>query len=66
MKRQVEDVTQRVTNDDSVRDAMLNNDEQTAAQECDEATNVKMADMAGTYTQLISKYMSEPDFQERF
>ena len=45
---------------------MLNNDEQTAAQECDEATNVKMADMAETYTQLINKYMSEPDFQERF
>ena len=66
VKRQVEDVTQRVTNDNNVRDAMLNNDEQTAAQECDEATNVKMADMAGTYTQLISKYMSEPDFQERF
>lgn len=55
VKRQVEDVTQRVTNDNNVRDAMLNNDEQTAAQECDEATNVKMADMAETYTQLISK-----------
>lgn len=63
--KQVEELTERVKNDDDVRNAMLRNDEATANQNCDESTEQAITQMTLTHTELMQHYFQNKDFQQQ-
>lgn len=65
VRKQVDEVTERVKNNDDVRNAMLRNDEATANQNCDESTQAEMTKMTLTHTELMQYYFNNQDFQQR-
>lgn len=64
VRKQVEELTERVKNDDDVRNAMLRNDEATANQNCDESTQNEVTQMTLTHTELMQYYFTNHDFQQ--
>ena len=65
VRKQVDEVTECVKNNDDVRNAMLRNDEATANQNCDESTQAEMTKMTLTHTELMQYYFNNQDFQQR-
>ena len=65
VRKQVDEVTERVKNNDDVRNAMLRNDEATANQNCDESTQAEMTQMTQIQTELMQYYFTNQDFQQR-
>lgn len=65
VRKQVEELTERVKNDDDVRNAMLRNDEATANQNCDESTEQAITQMTLTHTELMQHYFQNKDFQQQ-
>ena len=65
VRKQVEELTERVKNNDDVRNAMLRNDEATANQNCDESTQNEMTQMTLTHTELMQHYFKNKDFQQQ-
>lgn len=63
VRRQIDELTERVKDDIDVRNAMLRNDEATANQNCDESTHSAVIDMAQTHTELMHHYFRDTDFQ---
>lgn len=64
VKAQVEEITQKVADDDTVRNSMLNSDEDTANQDCDNSVSGQMAIMTATHTELMKAYWTRDDFRE--
>lgn len=64
VRKQVEELTERVKNNDDVRNAMLRNDEATANQNCDESTQNEVTQMTLTHTELMQHYFTNHDFQQ--
>lgn len=64
VRKQVEELTDRVKNNDDVRNAMLRNDEATANQNCDESTQNEVTQMTLTHTELMQHYFTDHDFQQ--
>lgn len=64
VRRQFQEVIDRVMQDDSVRDAVLNADEDTANQSSDTATATNLSIITENSTQLTTEYWKRPDFQE--
>lgn len=64
VRKQVEELTDRVKNNDDVRNAMLRNDEATAYQNCDESTQNEVTQMTLTHTELMQHYFTDHDFQQ--
>lgn len=64
VKVQVEEITQKVLDDDTVRNSMLNSDEVTANQDCDTSVSSQMAIMTATHTELMQVYWKRDDFRE--
>ncbi|MCD8290760.1 MAG: DEAD/DEAH box helicase family protein, partial [Prevotella sp.] len=64
VRKQVNEIVERVTQDDSVRNSMLNSDLVTAYQDCDEQVDSQMADSKATYTQLMDYYWKNHEFKE--
>ena len=64
VKAQVEEITQKVADDDTVRNSMLNSDEDTANQDCDNSVSGQMAIMTATHTELMKAYWTREDFRE--
>ncbi len=64
VRKQVNEIVERVTQDDSVRNSMLNSDLVTAYQDCDEQVVNQLADSKATYTQLMDYYWKNPEFKE--
>lgn len=65
VRKQVEELTDRVKNNDDVRNAMLRNDEATANQNCDESTEQAITQMTLTHTELMQHYFQNKDFQQQ-
>lgn len=63
VRRQIDELTERVKDDIDVRNAMLRNDEATANQNCDESTHSAVIDLAQTHTELMQHYFRNTDFQ---
>ena len=63
VRKQVEELTDRVKNDTDVRNAMLRNDEATANQNCDASTQKEVTQITLTHTELMQHYFTNPDFQ---
>lgn len=65
VRKQVDELTERVKNNTDVRNAMLRNDEATANQNCDESTQNEMMQMTMTHTELMQHYFKNSDFQQQ-
>lgn len=62
--QQVTEIAERVSNDDTVRNSMLNSDDETANQDCDQSTANQMAIMTASHTELMKMYWQREDFRE--
>ena len=65
VRKQIDELTERVKNDASVRNAMLRNDEATANKDCDASTEQTVIQMMSTHSELMVTYLKDPAFQER-
>jgi type I restriction enzyme R subunit len=64
VRKQVTEIAERVAEDDTVRNSMLNSDDETANQDCDQSTASQMAIMTATHTELMKVYWQRADFRE--
>lgn len=64
VRQQVSEIAERVSQDDTVRNSMLNSDAETANQDCDQAINSQMAIMSANHTELMKVYWQRADFRE--
>lgn len=64
VRKQVTEIAERVAGDDTVRNSMLNSDDETANQDCDQSTASQMAIMTATHTELMKVYWQRADFRE--
>lgn len=64
VRAQIDEIVNKVVNDDVVRNSMLNCDVDTANQDCDQSTSNNMAIMTATHTELMKVYWQREDFRE--
>lgn len=63
-RKQTEHIIEQTVQSDTLRNAMLYGDADTANQECDETVRNLMVDMMDTNTELMSTYFKRGDFSE--
>ena len=64
VRQQVEEIVNKVKEDDSVRNSMINSDIETSNQDCDAAVLSQMAIMAANHTELMKIYWQREDFRQ--
>ena len=62
--QQMVEVAKNVAHDDTVRNSMLNSDEETANQDCDASVQRQMTKMTQSHTELMTVYWKNKDFRD--
>ena len=65
VRKQVDELAERVKDNTDVRNSMLRNDEQTANQNCDESTQNELTKLMQTHTELMQAYFKNKDFKNQ-
>ncbi|MCD8291558.1 MAG: hypothetical protein LUC91_08690 [Prevotella sp.] len=64
VREQVGKITELVINNDTVRNSMLNSDEDTANQDCDQQVATQMSKITASSTELMAIYWQREDFRK--
>lgn len=66
VRQQADKVAENVAKDDTVRNSMLNSDEETAHQDSDHSVQSNMSIVTSASTELMTFYWQHPEFRDKF